>query len=131
MIGLDSNILVRYLMQDDPAQSARASDLIERQLTDAQPGFVNVVVLAEVVWVLDRAYRLQANEVAMAIERLLQASTLLIEHEQQVFVAMVALKKGLGSFADALIGALGTKAGCIYTLTFDRKALRLPGFRKA
>ena len=131
MIGLDSNVLVRYLMQDDPAQATRASDLIERHLTDAQPGFVNVVVLAEVVWVLDRAYGLRPNEIAKAVERLLQAKTLLLEHEQQVFVAMAVLKKGLGSFGDALIGALGTKAGCIYTLTFDRKALRLPGFRKA
>jgi predicted nucleic-acid-binding protein len=58
----------------------------------------------------------------------LQADVLVVENEQEVFAAMLALKQGAGSFADALIGALGAKAGCSRTVTFDRKALRLPGF---
>jgi predicted nucleic-acid-binding protein len=66
-----------------------------------------------------------------AIERLLQADVLVIEDEQEVFAAMIALKKGQGSFADAVIAALADKAGCSHTLSFDRKALRLPDFRLA
>jgi predicted nucleic-acid-binding protein len=63
-----------------------------------------------------------------AVERMLQTDVLIVENEQEVFTAMVALRSGEGSFADALIGALGTRAGCARTLTFDHKALRLPGF---
>jgi len=76
---------------------------------------------------LARAYGLADTEVAAAIERVLQADVLLVEHEQEVFTAMIALKEGLGSFADALMGALGARAGCSGTLTFDQKTLRLPG----
>lgn len=128
MIGLDTNVVVRYLAQDDPVQSARATRLVEQELTEEEPGYVSVVVMAEIAWVLERAYRLTDAEVAAAIEALLQADVLVVESEQEVFTAMIALKEGRGSFADALIGALCTKAGCSGTLTFDRKALRIRGF---
>jgi len=128
MIGLDSNILVRYLTQDDPIQSPKATKVIERRLTEGNPGFVSIVAMVETVWVLDRAYELAANEIAAAVERMLQTSVLVVENEQEVFTAMIALKEGQGSFADALIVALGARVGCSRTLTFDQKALRLPGF---
>jgi len=128
MIGLDANILIRHLVQDDPVQSPRASALIERRLSEANPGFVSIVAIAEIVWVLDRVYRFSSRDIAAAVERVLQTDVLVIESEQEVFTAMIALKDGRGSFADALIGALGAKAGCSRTLTFDRKALRLPDF---
>jgi len=128
MIGLDTNILVRYLAQDDPVQSPMATDVIERRLTEEEPGFVSVVALVEMVWVLDRAYGLGGREIAAGLERLLQADTLVVENQQEVFTAAMALKEGTGSFADALIGALGARAGCARTLTFDKTALRLPGF---
>ena len=128
MIGLDTNILVRYLAQDDPVQSPKATEIIERRLTAEHPGFVSVVAMVETVWVLDRAYGLADREIAAAIERMLQADVLVVENEQEVFTAMVALKDGYGSFADALIGALGARAGCSRTLTFDQRALRIPGF---
>jgi predicted nucleic-acid-binding protein len=131
MIGLDTNVLVRYLAQDDPEQSKQATDIIERRLTEAEPGLVSIVAVVELVWVLDRAYGLGDREIAAAVERMLQAETLVVESEQAVFSAMVALREGWGSFADALIAALGAKAGCAHTVTFDRKALRLPGFRLA
>jgi len=86
------------------------------------------VVMVETVWVLDRAYALAASEIVAALEHILQADTLVVESEQEVFQATMALKEGSGSFADALIGALGAKAGCTRTLTFDKSALRLPGF---
>jgi predicted nucleic-acid-binding protein len=128
MIGLDSNILIRYLVQDDPVQSPKATKIIERLLTEGNPGFVSVVAMVETVWVLDRAYGLATREIAAAVERMLQADVLLVEHEQEVFTAMIALKQGKGSFADGVIAALGTRAGCSCTLTFDRKALRHSGF---
>src|SRR6202049_4453749 len=128
MIGLDTNILVRYLAQDDPIQSLRATEIIERRLTEENPGFVSIVAMVEAVWVLDRAYRLAANEIAAAVERILQIDVFVVENEQEVFSAMIALKEGKGSFADALIGEVGARAGCSGTLTFDQKASRLPGF---
>jgi predicted nucleic-acid-binding protein len=128
MIGLDTNILVRYLAQDDPVQSPLAMEIIETRLSEQEPGFVSVVAMVETVWVLDRAYGLAAREIARAIERMLQIDVLAIEKEQEVFTAMIALKDGRGSFADALIGALGAAAGCSHTLTFDRQAARLLGF---
>jgi predicted nucleic-acid-binding protein len=129
MIGLDTNILVRYVTQDDPVQSAKAIEVIERRLTEEIPGFVSIVAIVETVWVLDRAYGLTPQEIAAVVERMLQTDVLVIENEQEVFTAMIALKEGLGSFADCVIAALGAKAGCSSTVTFDHKALRLPGFR--
>ena len=129
MIGLDTNILIRYLTQDDPVQSRKATEIIEHRLSAAQPGFVSVVTMAEAVWVLDRAYGLTDQEIATAIERILQVEVLLVENEQQVFKAMVVLKQKRGAFADALIAELGAQAGCSHTLTFDKKALRLPSFK--
>jgi predicted nucleic-acid-binding protein len=85
--------------------------------------------MAEVVWVLDRAYSFTDSEIAAAIEGMLQIEVLVIENEKEIFAAMVALKQGKGAFADALIAELGARAGCSHTLTFDKKALRLPAFK--
>ena len=128
MIGLDTNILVRYLTQDDSTQSPKAREIIERRLTEENPGFISIVAMVETVWVLERAYELTTHEIVGAVERMLQTDVLVVENEQEVFTAMIALKEGQGSFADAVIAALGARRGCSFTLTFDRKALRLPGF---
>ena len=128
MIGLDTNILIRYLTQDDPVQAAKATEILESPLTPRNPGFVSIVAMVETVWVLDRAYGLTPQEIAIAVERLLQVEVLAIENEQEVFTAMIALKQGRGSFPDALIAELGARAGCTRTLTCDQKAVRLPGF---
>ena len=122
------NILVRYLTQDDPIQLPKASEIIERRLTEENPGFVSIVAMVETVWVLERAFGLATQDIARAVERVLQTDVLVVENEQEVFTAMIALKEGQGSFADAVIAALGARTGCSYTLTFDRKAARLPGF---
>ena len=129
MIGLDTNVVVRYLTQDDAVQSAKATDLFERGLTEEEPGFVSVVAIVETAWVLERVYGLMAEELAAAIERMLEVNVLIVESEQEVFTAMLAVKEGRGSFADALIGALSAKVGCSHTVTFDQKALRLPAFQ--
>ncbi|MGO8916510.1 MAG: PIN domain-containing protein [Stellaceae bacterium] len=131
MIGLDTNVLVRYLTQDDPSQSAKATELIEHGLSERDAGFISVVAMAETVWVLERAYGFSDADIAAAVERMLQADVLVVESEQEVFTAMVTLKAGQGAFADALIGALGAKTGCSRTLTFDQRAARLSGFELA
>jgi predicted nucleic-acid-binding protein len=129
VIGLDTNILVRYLVQDDPVQSAIATNLIERRLSVDDQGFVTMVAVAETAWVLERTYGFSDAAIAAAIERMLQIDVLVVENELDVFTAMVELAEGRGSFADALIGTCGARSGCSHTLTFDRKALRLPGFQ--
>jgi predicted nucleic-acid-binding protein len=131
MIGLDTNVLVRYFTQDDPVQSPRATELIEARLDENEPGFVSVVAMVELAWVLERVYGLTDQELAAIIERLLQAPVLVVENEIEVFAASTALKEGRGDFADALLGELGRKAGCSVTYTFDRRASRLPHFALA
>lgn len=128
MIGLDTNILVRYFTQDDPIRSRRAMEILERRLSEDDPGFISIVVAVETVWVLSRSYGYADYKIAAALELLLQADNVVVEHERDVFLAVIALKEGRSSFADALISALAIRAGCTVTLTFDRKAARLPGF---
>jgi predicted nucleic-acid-binding protein len=81
MIGLDTNILVRDLAQDDPVQSPRATEVIEHDLSEKDLGFVSIVAMVETAWVLDRAYGLADDQIAAAIERILQADVLIVENE--------------------------------------------------
>ena len=128
MIGLDSNILVRYFTQDDPVQASLATEVIERRLSEAEPGFISVVVMAETVWVLGRHYHFGGEQIANTVEIVLRTDALLVENAPEVFIALAALRRGRGELADALIGALCNTAGCSRVLSFDRGALRLPGF---
>jgi predicted nucleic-acid-binding protein len=102
MIGLDTNVLVRYMAQDDPIQAEIATDLIERRLTERNPGFISIVAMTETASFLKRVYGLSGAEIARAIERTLQTDVLVVESEQEIFTATVTLKEGRGSFADAL-----------------------------
>ena len=130
MIALDTNVLLRYLAQDDPAQSARATEIIERHLTVRNPGFVSLVCILEVVWVLGSLYKRTRGQIAQHIEMILAADSLEVQNEQEVYQAVVALRNGTGSFEDALIGSIGIWRGCSTTVTFDENAAkRLNGFR--
>ena len=130
MIAFDTNVLLRYLAQDDPAQSTEAAEVIERRLTKENPGFVSLVCILEIVWVLGSLYKRTPAEVADHIEMILAAETLEVQNEQEVYQAVIALRNGSGSFEDALIGALGAWRGCSATLTFDQNAAkRLSGFQ--
>ena len=104
--------------------------ILEFRLSEENPGFISVVAMVETVWVLGRptAWR---QRVCGCPRECAPSRPLVVEHEQEVFTAMIALKDGRGSFADALIATLGARAGCTHTLTFDRQALRLPGFELA
>ena len=130
MIGLDTNVLLRYLVQDDPTQSPKASEVIERRLSKENPGFVSLVCVLEIVWILGSLYKRSRGQIADHVEMLLAADTLEVQNEQEVYQAVVALRNGSGTFQDALIGALGAWRGCSATVTFDQNAAkRLNGFQ--
>lgn len=130
MIGLDTNVLLRYLTQDDPAQSRRATEIVEHRLTKQNPGFVSLVVILEIVWVLGSLFKRTHAQIADHIEMLLAADTLEVQNEQEVYQAVVALRNGTGTFEDALIGSIGIWRGCSATLTFDQNAAkRMNGFQ--
>ena len=127
MIGLDTNVLIRHLTQDDPAQAARASTLIERRCSVEEPGYINRVVICEIVWVLERAYRYERTVIAACLETLLRTADLRIENERAVWTALTRYQEGC-DFADALIAETNTMAGVAETATFDRKACAIRGF---
>lgn len=123
MIGLDTNVIVRYVMQDDPKQSKLATVLMER-LTAESPGFVSLVCVVELVWVLESAYTLSRNQVTEALTNLITIDVLKIERLPVVAAAVRAFKAGKADFADCLIERLSAHAGCEKTMTFDRNAAR-------
>jgi predicted nucleic-acid-binding protein len=130
MIGLDTNVLLRYLAQDDPKRSPRATEILERRLTEQEPGFVSLVTILEVVWVLKSLFKRSSQEIANDIEMLLGADTLEVQNEQEVYLAVVSLRNGIGTFEGALIGSLGAWRGCSAISTFDENAAKwLPGFQ--
>ncbi|NHQ74536.1 type II toxin-antitoxin system VapC family toxin [Roseovarius gahaiensis] len=126
MIALDTNVLVRFLVQDDPEQAELATRVID-QLTDDAQGFVSREVLIELVWVLERAYRLGRPEIATALDGLLSATELDIEGSDEVAPALELYRNDGFGFADLMIAAAARQVGAIELVTFDRKAARLPG----
>lgn len=128
MIGLDSNVLVRYLVQDDPKQSALATRFIERTLSTDNPGFVSAIVLCEIAWVLAECYGADRKGVREVVEGLLATKQLVIEQAEVVWKALRAWEGVSADFSDALIGQIVTAHGGDRTVTFDRAAARLPGF---
>lgn len=122
MIGLDTNVIVRYIMQDDPLQVAQAVAIIEQQLNDDNPGFISLIVLVETVWILKTVYDIPKSGLTTVVDSLLTTRQLRLEHSDLVFRALRAYRAGNGDFSDALIAAVGSAQGCRETLTFDRKA---------
>ena len=127
MIGLDTNVLVRYLVQDEPAQSAAASSVVDA-LTEDDPGFLSLVTVMELYWVLRGAYKLSAERCTAVVGALLEARELRVDQESVVRFALAATRGGL-DFADALIADLGRAAGCAYSVTFDLRAAELDQMR--
>lgn len=127
MIGLDTNVVVRYLVQDDPDQSPVASALIDK-LTAADPGYLSLVTVVEIYWVLRRAYGVTATRCGELLAFLLDARELRIDRDEVVRAALTAAHDGL-DFADAVIVELGRAAGCDHTVTFDKRAARDGGMK--
>ena len=121
MIGLDTNIIVRYVMQDDAAQAAMAGALIDTLTTDA-PGFVSTVTLVEVAWVLKQSYGLSRSDIADVIDGLLSSRQLVFQDRAEAFQALAAYRSSKADYSDCLIERLGHAAGCTATYTFDKIA---------
>ena len=127
MIGLDTNVVVRYLAQDDRGQAAIATRLIEGSLTPDRPGFVSLVVLAEIAWVLEDCYELSRKEISALVERLLRVRQLKIQDADTAWQALRAFRVGNSDFADCLIARIGAACDCERTVTFDKAAARGAG----
>jgi len=126
VIGLDTNVVVRYIMQDDPRQARPATELIESLTADA-PGFVTLVSMAEIAWVLASAYGLTRIQVCQALEGLLRTQEILVERAEVVWRALRLFQSGGADFADGLIAHCSAAAGCERTMTFDRAAAKAGG----
>jgi predicted nucleic-acid-binding protein len=131
MIGLDTNVLVRYLVQDDPAQAKKASALIDRAAAQDSAMFINHVVICELAWVLGRGYGYAKTDLAELIEKMLLGRQFEIEKKDLVWAALTDFKASPADFADCLIGVTNVMAGCESTLTFDRSAASLRAFKQA
>jgi predicted nucleic-acid-binding protein len=128
MIGLDTNVLVRYLTHDDPTQTAAAMRVMNSLSFDS-PGFLSLIVIAELVWVLAISYRYQKKEIEQVMENLLRSKELVLERAEIVSQALRMFRGGGADFADYLIERCAHAAECQYTLTFDEKAATVAGMR--
>ena len=128
MIGLDTNILVRYFAKDDPVQGIRVKEFL-RTLTTESPGFVSVISLIELVWVLRSQYKLTRVQLIGCIETLLNSPELVLESQAAVNQSLHRFASSKADFADCLIERSGHVAGCRETVTFDRNASQMAGMR--
>ncbi len=129
MIGLDTNIIVRVLVQDDPAQLRRIQKTLEKECSEKNPGLLNSIVLVETVWVLESAYRYGRADIAHAVETLLQIREFDIQCQDEAWEALTHYRNGNADFADVYLAAINRKLGCTSTLTLDKKAARVALFQ--
>jgi predicted nucleic-acid-binding protein len=128
VIALDTNVLVRFLVEDDPAQCRRARALLERAIDAGAPCFVPEVVVCEVVWVLEASYKVRREEIVRVLDQLLRAQHLAFSSSERLWRAARAFEAGRGDFADYLIREWAWEGGCELVATFDRDLLKEPGF---
>lgn len=128
MKGLDTNVLVRYLVRDEPAQERAALRFIESAAERGEPILVNAVVLCELVWVLRSSYGYSKDDVAGAVEKILSAEQLEVEDVDAAWLALGDFRGGRADFADCLIGRRNLRLGCETTATFDGRLRGIPGF---
>jgi len=120
MKGLDTNVLIRYLTQDDAAQARKIDRLVAAIVAEGERAFVNVIVLCEITWVLRSAYGFGKEALVRVLERMLATPRLILEDRELVRQALGQFREGRGDFSDCLIGARNRSAGCSDTATFDR-----------
>ena len=128
MIALDTNVLIRYLVQDDPAQAKLANNFIEENCTDDSPCFIGQIVLCELAWVLESNYGQDRAQIANTIEQLLQVGQLDVMQPDIVWRALADYKSSNADFPDHLLARVNQANGCAVTVTFDKKASSQPGF---
>jgi predicted nucleic-acid-binding protein len=122
MIGLDTNVLVRYIIRDDPEQTRQADSLVST-LTARHPGLIGHIVLAELWWVLGHNYNKTTTERIALIAEILSTDQLKVDRAAEAQMALTLAAKG-ADFADAFIAATNQRAGCHATATFDAKAAK-------
>lgn len=126
MIGLDANVLVRYITRDDEQQWQQAAEVIE----SGQKCFISNIVLCELVWVLrGKSYQFSKDEILQALEMMIQSAVFEYENRTAVYQALQRSKQGSGDFSDYLIGAIARQLGCQQTATFDKKLSSEKGFQ--
>jgi predicted nucleic-acid-binding protein len=128
MLGVDTNVIVRYLTREDKSQYEKARRLIDRELAKGEPVLVSLLVLLETEWVLRSRYELAKEDIVTAFSALLDTADLAFEDEQSVESAVYSWKDSAADFEDCLIEARNRRLGCRATATFDGKALKVPGF---
>jgi predicted nucleic-acid-binding protein len=128
MVGIDTNVLVRYIAQDDAKQAALATKLIE-SLSTAEPGFISLVTLVEAVWVMEDVYAATRERIGDIVEGLLQSEALVVEAAESAWRALTSFRAGKADFADCLIARVCAREGCSVTWTFDRTAARDGGMK--
>ena len=124
MIGLDPNVIVRYLVQDDENQAELASRLIESKCTEETPAFISVMVLCEMVWVLSRAYGYSRSQISIVLKQILMTDCFEIESTDLVWNAIYDYESGPADFSDYLIAQTSHKHDAITTFSFDKKAAK-------
>lgn len=129
MTGLDTNVLVRYLTQDDPAQAKRANEEITTQTAGGRRCYVGSIVLCELTWVLREAYDQDKHGVIKMLDMMLATRQFAIGDKDLVREALEAFRSGRGDFADYLLGLQHARDGCSETVTFDRDLRGVSGFR--
>ena len=129
MIGLDTNVLVRYLAADDPAQTRTAVRIIEDARQKEEPLFLASVVLCETVWVLERSYHQRKEMIVSVLEQILDADLFVVERDDLVRHSLEEYRNGKGDFSDYLIGNIAREAGCSEIVTFDRMLAGARGFK--
>lgn len=125
MIGLDTNVLVRYIAQDDAAQSAVATRVIEKSCTTEAPGYISLLVLTELVWVCEACYQATRAEVSAIIRKVLGTKQLQVQNAALAWQALSLFENSKADYSDCLIEQLSTNAGCSKTLTFDKQAAKI------
>ena len=128
MIGLDTNVVVRYLTHDDAAQTVAAVSVMDALSSEA-PGFLSLIVIVELVWVLEVSYRFKKNEIEQVLGTLLRSKELVIERAEVVLQALRKFSASHADFSDCLIERCGHAAECQFTVTFDRNAAAGAGMR--
>ena len=129
MKGIDTNVLVRYIVQDDLKQAKAAADFIEKECLEESPGFISGITLCEMVWVFESAYDYAREDIAKVIEQILRTRQFHIPQPEIVWQALWGYKHAGADFADHYIAAVNQQAGCEYTVTFDKKAAKIKHFK--
>ncbi len=128
MKGVDTNVLIRFIVRDDADQAAAADHFLESECSREAPCLINRIVLCELVWMLDRGYRYRRGPIAGVIDKILRTEEFRVENAAEAWAALQAYRDGRADFADCLIGETNRALGCAVTATFDRYAGRMEEF---